>query len=378
MATARELERLFERIARGDGSAFARLFRLTAPRLYGIALQLLGRPEAAFGCLDAAYQSIRDPGPRHDALGLDPMTWLMSRTHRACIRVLRRERRHGLRPLPSPRGSEPSLKYVYATGASYAELGQLLERSSEGARAWIAAKLTLGDAAISLPEAAIEVAPLSLELAEHTLCLLEDLPTRALEARLRRDPALRAEYALWMARCSAPFDPPSHAPPPEFEDRVRRNLFGSAHASERWTRWAGMAVLAAVAAFVVVVYLPAEETPPPPPIMGADLTSTGAVAGQGRVLLFPGGAQSQHGWIELRSELAQQADDPALAAWLWADGAPPFLIGVLGGGGRVSLPLTAPVDAEALIGGRVTVGPKPHEGTLPEALPLLEGRLQRL
>lgn len=57
-----DVHSLMERIAQGDRTALAELYRVTAPRLYGIALRLLGEEAAAAGVLKALFLELWTEG----------------------------------------------------------------------------------------------------------------------------------------------------------------------------------------------------------------------------------------------------------------------------------------------------------------------------
>lgn len=82
MTPIRKVHALLAAVAAGDRGAFEDLYRLTSPRLYGIVLRLLRRPELANEALRRAYGRI------HAEAGTltpqdDPVGWMVS-IARAC------------------------------------------------------------------------------------------------------------------------------------------------------------------------------------------------------------------------------------------------------------------------------------------------------
>lgn len=80
MSPRKDSERLPELIARcalGDPAAFTSLYRATAPKLYGVALQLLKREAWAEEALQESYIKIwRNAGSFNPDKG-SPMTWMI-------------------------------------------------------------------------------------------------------------------------------------------------------------------------------------------------------------------------------------------------------------------------------------------------------------
>lgn len=84
------LHELIARTALRNQAAFAELYRLTAPRLYGVALRLLRRADWAEEVLQECFVSIwhRAPDYRPDASA--PLTWMITIVRNRCIDWLRR------------------------------------------------------------------------------------------------------------------------------------------------------------------------------------------------------------------------------------------------------------------------------------------------
>jgi RNA polymerase sigma-70 factor, ECF subfamily len=73
----RKVHALVDAIAAGDLRAFEELYRLTSPKLYGIVLRLLRRPELASEAMRQAYRRVRSEAHtlRQNE---DPVCWMVS------------------------------------------------------------------------------------------------------------------------------------------------------------------------------------------------------------------------------------------------------------------------------------------------------------
>lgn len=113
-------------VARGDRAAFADLYRLAAPRLFGATLKLLRRRDAAEDVLQETFLAIWDKAGQYTPERGAPMAWMtMIARHRAIDR-LRREAR---RPEDDIDASETALAVVAGQGdVSLAPAGSDLRR----------------------------------------------------------------------------------------------------------------------------------------------------------------------------------------------------------------------------------------------------------
>ena len=93
-------------------------------------------------------------------------------------------------------------------------------------------------------------------VAEYALGLLSPAEHAALEARLRREPALRADLGFWQARLSSLDGEFSETPAPAAVwSKLERRLFGTAASTGFWNSlalWRGLAGAAAAIAIVAV------------------------------------------------------------------------------------------------------------------------------
>lgn len=71
-----ELAAILEAVARGDRTAFARLYERTSAKLYGICLRLLGSEAEADDLLQDVYVTVWQKAGRFDAERASPITWL--------------------------------------------------------------------------------------------------------------------------------------------------------------------------------------------------------------------------------------------------------------------------------------------------------------
>jgi len=73
----RKVNALLDRVATGDPAAFEELYHVTSPKLYGLTLRLLRRPELAAEALRQAYGRIH--GEIHTRRPQeDPVCWMVS------------------------------------------------------------------------------------------------------------------------------------------------------------------------------------------------------------------------------------------------------------------------------------------------------------
>lgn len=83
------LQQLLLACARQDREAFARLYRTTSPKLYGVALRILKRADWTEEILQECYVSIWTHAT-YAAGRAAPMTWMTSIVRNRCLDALRR------------------------------------------------------------------------------------------------------------------------------------------------------------------------------------------------------------------------------------------------------------------------------------------------
>ena len=91
------LQQLLAQTARGDHAAFAEVYRRTHAHLFGVAVRMLGRDQAAEDVLQDAFVSIwnRAASYRSEIEGreIQPMTWLIAIVRNRALDALRTRRR---------------------------------------------------------------------------------------------------------------------------------------------------------------------------------------------------------------------------------------------------------------------------------------------
>src|SRR4249920_254409 len=84
------LAHLLARTALADQAAYAELYRLSAPHLYGVALRILREPALAEDLLQEAFVNIWHHAGSYSAAKAKPQTWLTSIVRNRCLDQLRR------------------------------------------------------------------------------------------------------------------------------------------------------------------------------------------------------------------------------------------------------------------------------------------------
>ena len=84
------LASLLAACARRDRAAFERLYRESAPKLFGVALRILRREDWAEDVLQECYVSVWRHAPEYRAHLAAPMTWMTSIVRNRCLDWLRR------------------------------------------------------------------------------------------------------------------------------------------------------------------------------------------------------------------------------------------------------------------------------------------------
>jgi RNA polymerase sigma-70 factor (ECF subfamily) len=81
--------------ARRDRAAFRSLYEASAPRLYGLALRILGRRELAEEVLQESFVAIWHHAVDYESALSAPMTWMTTIVRNRAFDVLRRSRNDG-------------------------------------------------------------------------------------------------------------------------------------------------------------------------------------------------------------------------------------------------------------------------------------------
>ena len=89
-AQSKRLEELLGACARQDRTAFALLYRATAPKLFGVAMRILRRDDWAEEVLQDCFVSIWSHAGSYSPGLSAPMTWMTSIVRNRCLDWLRR------------------------------------------------------------------------------------------------------------------------------------------------------------------------------------------------------------------------------------------------------------------------------------------------
>ncbi|MBD9459886.1 sigma-70 family RNA polymerase sigma factor [Pseudomonas sp. PDM05] len=87
---------MLARCAEGNRQAFETLYRSVSPRLHGVALRFMGRPDLAEEVLQEAFVRIWYNASRYEAHLAAPMTWMVNITRNLAIDQLRKHREQPL------------------------------------------------------------------------------------------------------------------------------------------------------------------------------------------------------------------------------------------------------------------------------------------
>lgn len=128
-----ELTTLLAATARGDRTAFQKLYERTAPRLLGVCIRLLGDRHQAEDALQDAYIRIwHNAGEYHEERGT-PLTWMMTIVRYLSLDQLRARKRHAAEDdIPDEQTAGPETLSVRFD--ELARLGHCLEHLSEDQR----------------------------------------------------------------------------------------------------------------------------------------------------------------------------------------------------------------------------------------------------
>jgi RNA polymerase sigma-70 factor (ECF subfamily) len=118
------LAALLRATARRDREAFARLYRLTSAKLFGVALRIVRREDWAEEVLQECYVRIWDHAREYREGLASPMTWMASIVRNRCLDWLRR---------PNPEVADEDGEIAGAVPSDGPAPLEALERASEAA-----------------------------------------------------------------------------------------------------------------------------------------------------------------------------------------------------------------------------------------------------
>ena len=85
-----ELVWLLGAVARGDETAFERLYEATRAKLYGVLLRILGKPALAEEVMHETYLKIWNLADRFDPTTASPITWMVAIARNRAIDIVRK------------------------------------------------------------------------------------------------------------------------------------------------------------------------------------------------------------------------------------------------------------------------------------------------
>jgi len=138
------LENLLEACARRDQGAFARLYEVTAPKLFGVAVRILRREDWAEEVLQDCYVSIWNNAGRYAAGLSAPMTWMTSIVRNRCLDWLRRPNLEVVLQRPDDNGDDPleakqrqAIMLAFYDGLSHSELASHMRQPLGTVKTWV-------------------------------------------------------------------------------------------------------------------------------------------------------------------------------------------------------------------------------------------------
>lgn len=96
IADTDQLRQLLAQCSLGDRRAFETLYRSVGPRLHGVALRFMGRPDLAEEVLQESFVRIWNNASRYEAHLSAPLTWMINITRNQAIDQLRKHRERPL------------------------------------------------------------------------------------------------------------------------------------------------------------------------------------------------------------------------------------------------------------------------------------------
>lgn len=196
--------------------------------------------------------------------------------------------------------------------------------------------------------------------AEYALGLLTPPEARAFEARLVREPVLRAQYVVWaedLVRMTDGIDPV--APPPLARAALEKRLFGSEKTGI--LAWLGLvpALIGGLVAAMLVYFVTSFGLLTTP----ASPTHTAEIAAEDQSLIVLAAFFAEDGSLQLERTAGAAVPGRVLELWLIAGDNPPVSLGVLPEDETVHLTLSAEMQA-AMAGGTLAISEEPVGGSL--------------
>lgn len=193
------------------------------------------------------------------------------------------------------------------------------------------------------------------QTAEYVLGLLSRQDARAYERQLAADPALRAEYVIWVERLSAMTDDiVPVTPPPELQDKITGTLFPPTQAVPWWRsfRLVQATVVVAVVGMFVWWFQSFGTRPSEPEFLAL-------IAAPDDSLVVQATYDADSGQLRLARVNGQARPKRVLQLWLIAGDAAPISVGVLRA--DTEMDLVTPIDFPA--GGVLAISDEPLGGS---------------
>jgi RNA polymerase sigma-70 factor, ECF subfamily len=92
MLSSVEIAWLLAAVAKGDKSAFEKLYAATSPRLYGVVLRILRRHDLAAEVMEAVYLQIWQTADQYDPTDANPLSWMVTMARTRAVDMARRPR----------------------------------------------------------------------------------------------------------------------------------------------------------------------------------------------------------------------------------------------------------------------------------------------
>src|SRR5580658_7179664 len=92
MLTTAELVWLLAAVAKGDQSAFERLYDATRAKLYGVLLRILGKPDLADDVMQETYLKVWRMAGKFDPTIASPITWMVAIARNRAIDIVRQKK----------------------------------------------------------------------------------------------------------------------------------------------------------------------------------------------------------------------------------------------------------------------------------------------
>ncbi|MCC7266094.1 MAG: anti-sigma factor [Caulobacteraceae bacterium] len=376
---------LLGRIARADEGALRRLYDAAGPRLYAVALRVLGDPKDAGEAVEQTILTVWRHADQFDASG-DPLAWLCSLTRERAIRR-RRSRPAGETDVDvvAEVGSDEVLQTVFLEGLTFLELAPRLPAG--GGPAKLAVRRAL--AGLGVDEAAGDDGYLA---PEYALGLLDAAQRKAANARMLTDLALAEAVRGWNRQFEPFFDLLApQRPPTGVWGRIDRRINPvkapaatvvpphlAGQARPDWRPWVlGAAGLIALCAVVGAALLILRQPKPAAPVGGRPMLAGRLMPPKGDPL-FLATLDAARGEIVVVQSREVLTGGQVLRLWLKDGEGAPTLVGQLppmGQSTRLRLPREIVDDAAA--GGEVlvTLEPAGPPGDAPAGAVVASGAL---